>query len=385
MSRNSHQFDHDAYLQALAGYEEILEEYLNSIPAAGVTVQRPVTSSAAFSAHLGTCPPEEYRVLTSGLVESWEMASDEGHEQMLAALRHVDGITPSILAMPSECLALYILSSRRDLFETALSLDEIRRCDALHMFKPRRSVSLVADLNAATNAFRGEIAARCGEKFGSRRILMRRFEDAEIFTIGFYFEKAPKAQRRLTGSEVDPNLEREEARLLQFDIAIFEPSTGMLSVRSGYGRLTDPIRQAFATAFLGDPDAYEWVGASQILDLNAFFEPDLDMLDADGVRPMLTEVDYSPANDEMMARYRITGCDVLEILARDERGDQVRRSTVKRVTLKMAMEGVARRRKVVLTYPNKVEFKRGAEASRIIERMHEWDVLQLPEATQVPA
>lgn len=191
MSRTTTQFDHASFLLAFEGKEAILESYLDSIPSAGVTIARPVVTAAAFSDHLDLCPPEEYRVLSSGLVESWEMASDDGHEQMLAALRHVNGITPSILALPAECLALHILSTRRDLFETALSLDEIRKCDALHLFKPRRPVSLVDDLNAATNAFRGEIASRCGEKFGSRRILMRRFESTDMFTIGFYFEKAP--------------------------------------------------------------------------------------------------------------------------------------------------------------------------------------------------
>lgn len=385
MSRNTSQFDHEAFLQPFEGREKILEEYLDSIPSASISIARPVASAGDFASHLGICPAEEYRVLTSGLVESWEMASDDGHEQMLAALRQVGAITPTIQSLPGECLALHILSTRRDLFETALSLDEIRKCDALYMFKPRRAVRLVGDLNTATNAFRSEIAAKCGQKFGSRRILMRRFEDPDMFTIGFYFEKAPKAQRRLTGSEISPNLEREEARLLQFDVAIFEPATGMLSVRSGYGRLTDPIRQAFATAFLGDPDAYEWPGASDILHLSAFFEPDLDMLDIDGARPLLTEVDYSPAANEMMARYRITGSDVLEILARDGRIEQVRTATVRRVTLKMAMEEVTRRRKVILTHPNKIEFKRGAEASRIITRIHEWDVLQLPQAAPVPA
>lgn len=385
MSRNPNQFDHEAFLHAFECHEEILEEYLHSIPSAGVTMPRPVTSSVAFSSHLGLCPPEEYRVLTSGMVEAWEMASQEGHDQILAALRAAGLCRPYHLGLTSECLALHILSSRRDLFETALSLDEVRKCDALQMFKPSRSVELVGDLNAATNAFRALIAASCGTRFGSRRILLRRFEDTEMFTIGFYCEKSPRAQRRLSGTETSPNLEREEARDLQFDAALFEPATGMLGIRSAYGRLTDPIRRAFAESFLGDPEAYEWPGATNVLQLFELFAEDQEVPDALEDRTLITEVDFSPAHDEMMARYRITGADILEILRRDQRLDTVRSACLRRVTLKMPVEGITRRRKVVLTAPNKIEFKRGADAPQIITKLYNSDVLLLPHFNSVPA
>jgi hypothetical protein len=378
MSRSSHPFDHEEFLQPFRGREEFLEEYFDSIPPANLTIPRPIKCAKDFVDHLGLCPPEEYRKLISGLVEAWEMTTDEGHEQLLAALRQVGTTEQQVLSLPAECLALHVLSTRRDLFETALSLDQIRKCDALQLFKPRNPVKLVDDLNAATNAFRTEIAGSCGDRFGSRRILMRPFGDDSMFTIGFYFEKAPKAQRRLTGTEQDPSLERDEARPLQFDAAIFETATGLLSIRSGFGRLTDPIRKAFAKCYLGDPNAYEWDGAAQVLNLVELFETDLGLVDVDGARPLLTEVDYSPTLDTLDSRYRITGRDVLEIVTRDRRLDQVRVARIRKVVLKMALEGTLRRRKVVLTAPNKVEFKRGTETSRIIELLHDWDVLQIP-------
>ncbi len=377
-------FDHHAFLQSFSGREQFLEEYLDSIPPAGITITRPATDAGAFSNHLGLCPQEEYRALTAGMVECWEMASGEGHDQLLAALQHAGMNDPLLVTLPAECLALHLLSTRRDLFETALSLDEVRKCESLQMFKPQRAVSLVQDLNAATNAFRTEMATSCGERFGSRRILLRRFEGSDLFTIGFYFEKSPKTQRRLTGTEAQPSLERDEARLLQFDAAIFEPNTGMLGVRSGHGRLTNQIRRAFASAFLNKPDAYDWEGASDILNLAAFFDPDLDMEDASGNRHLLTEVDYSPSHDEFMARYRVTGADVHAILQRDNRMESVERSRVRKVVVKMAVEGTTRRKKVTLTAPNKLDFKRGTEAEQIIAQLHEWNVLQSHEI-QTPA
>jgi hypothetical protein len=376
MSRNSSIFDHHAFLQSFTGREQFLEEYLNSIPRAGITITRPVTDAGAFSTHLDLCPQEEYRALTSGMVECWEMASGEGHDQLLAALQQADMNDPMLVILPAECLALHLLSTRRDLFETALSLDEVRKCESLQMFKPQRAVSLVQDLNAATNAFRTEMATSCGERFGSRRILLRRFEGTDLFTIGFYFEKSPKTQRRLTGTEAEPSLERDEARLLQFDAAVFEARTGMLGVRSGHGRLTNQIRRAFASAFLNDPAAYEWEGAGDILDLAALFDPDLDMEDASGNRHLLTEADYSPSHDEFMARYRVTGADVHAILQRDNRTDAVQHSRIRKLVLKMAVEGTARRKKVTLTAPNKLDFKRGSDTEQIIDQLHDWNVLR---------
>jgi hypothetical protein len=319
------------------------------------------------------------------MVEAWEMASPEGHDQILAALRAAGISTPYHLNLTSECLALHVLATRRDLFETALSLDEVRKCDSLQMFKPCRAVALADDLNTATNTFRTLIAASCGSKFGSRRILLRRFEGNEMFSIGFYFEKSPRAQRRLSGTETSPTLERQEARDLQFDAAIFEPATGMLGIRSGYGRLTDPIRRAFAESFLGDPSAYEWLGAANVLQLSELFAPDQEFQDELEDRTLMTEVDYSPPNDEMMARYRVTGSDIHEILRRDQRLETVRRGAIRRVTLKIPTPGINRRRKVVLSAPNKIDFKRGADTSYIIEKLHEANVLLLPEFIEIPA
>lgn len=378
MNRNAPHFDLEAILQPFDGRESILEDYLNSIPAIAITIARPVKSISDFSSHLGTCAPDEHRFLVSGLKEAWEMSSEEGHEQLLAILRHAGRCQPELLALPAECLALKTLSNERELFESALSLDAVRKCDALELFKPNGQASLAADLNAATNHFRGEIAARCGEKYGSRRILLRRFEGPDVFTLGFYFEKPPKALRTLKGSEMAPQLSREEARPLQFDAMLFEPSTGILSVRSGYGRLTEHIRKAFATAFLGNPDIYEWTDAAHILQLSEFVAEGHHLTDADGEEPIISEIDYSPAQDEMKTRYKVTGKDVLRIISRDHTIERVQRSSIRRMVIKMASDQSNRRRRVVLTAPNKVEFKRGAEAPQIIAQLRDWHVLQTP-------
>jgi hypothetical protein len=385
MNSSSHFFDPQAFLHPFDGREEILELYLNSIPAAGLTIQCPVVSAKDFGNHLEICPSEERRILRSGLIEAWEMACDEGHEQLLSVLRLAGRNDPELLMLPAECLALKIMSGDRELFESALSLDQMRKCDALELFKPRGPVCLVEDINAATNRFRGEIAARCGEKYGSRRILLRRFEDSEVFTIGFYFEKAPKTRRKLAGDDQNITLAREEDRPIQYDAVMFEPSTGVLSVRSGYGRLTEHIRKAFAAAFLENADAYEWAGAANILDLTVFVDEANVLTDIDGGVPVISEMDYAQPHDPLFTRHKVISSDVIEALRREGTLPTLLGANIRKVILQMALEGSNRRRRVVLTGPNKIEFKRGTEAARILTQLRDWYVLQSPSPAQVAA
>ena len=383
--QSSHQFDPDAFLQPFEGREEMIEAYLDTLPAGSLTIPRPVSNVLHFRNHLETCSPGERKVLTPGLIEAWEMSSDEGHEQLMALLRTNGGCDASHTSLPAECLALHLLSTNRELFECALTLDQVRRCDALEMFKPNGSVQLVSDLDASTLRFRDEIAARCGEKFGSRRVLVKRFGDPNVFTLGFYFEKLPKARRSLGGTESNPHLAREEDRPLQFDALLFEPTSGVLSVRSGWGRLTEPIRKSLAKVFLQRPDAFEWDGASQILELSEFFGEE-ELLDVDGRPPMICDLEYAPTHDEFFAKYRVTGADVLSIIRRDGNVNTVRNSSIRRLVVKMALEHSARRRRrVVLTAPNKVDFKRGTEAGRLVAQLRDWNVLQAPTSVSLPA
>ena len=171
MSRASTFFEPEAFLHPFEGREDILERYLDSLPAGRLSVPRPVGSASDFLSHLNLCPAEESRVITSGLIEAWELSSsDENHEHLLNVLRLAGELDDYRRGLPAECLALELLTTNRELFESAITLDEVKKCDALELFRPRRPVSLVGNLDMAMNHFRSEIAARCQEKYGSSRV-----------------------------------------------------------------------------------------------------------------------------------------------------------------------------------------------------------------------
>lgn len=385
MSTNTAFFEVSAFLLPFEGREHILERYLDGIPANLVTLARPVTSTAAFLEHLGVCSQDEYRVLASGLIEAWGMSSDENHEGLLSVLRLAGETNAERLALPAECLALDLLATNRELFESAITFDQVKKCDALELFKPAHPVTLVADLDAAMNRFRSEIAARCHEKYGSRRILLRRFASSPVFMVGFFFEKSPKTLRVLDGTETEPNLGRNEVRPTQFDAVLFEPSTGILSVRSGWGRLTDHIRHAFASAFLNDPNAYEWAGATDILRLLPLVDLHEDLEDVDGGHPIISELEYTIPNDLQEARYRVNAKDMRRVIDRDNTSDRMAIANINKVVVKMAMANAVRRRRVTMKFPNRIEFKRGSETSRILSTLHEWGVFHAPMPPDIAA
>jgi DNA modification methylase len=69
--------------------------------------------------------------------------------------------------------------------------------------------------------------------------LIKHYNAPETLTVGFYFEKQPKAQRQLDGAETSPRLKRDEIRPIQLDFVTYEKATGVLSIKSGWDEADD--------------------------------------------------------------------------------------------------------------------------------------------------
>lgn len=385
MHRNHSPFHVEAFLLAFSGREGILDSYLDGLPQEHLTVSRPLPSADALREHLGLCAPEENRIIIFGMTEAFELCTHEGHERMLQACE-LEGLTDQELReMPCECLALHLLTEHRRVWESAVSLDQAMSSDALELFKPQGAVALVRNLSARVGHFRSEIARTCGEKYGSRRILLSHYDSEETFLVGFFFEKLPKAQRLLHGADSAPNLTHQEFRPTQLDFVIFEKGTGLLSIKSGWGRLTDQIRAAFARSFLNSPGAYEWDGARSILDLSHVVDPNHELVGEDGRTGIVTGLEYHFGSDQMDARYRVSGHDIREVLRRDSQEHRVQHADIEKVVVQMPVSGTSRLRRVVLKYPNRVEFRRTAGTHEIVRQLREWHVFTAPIPAEVAA
>lgn len=379
MNRSDAIFDTEAFLMCFEERLEILEGYLDTLPRRGVSVERPLESWENLKEHLDTCPAEEHRIIVSGFREVFELCSDEGHERLLQVLKLARQTAPTLLNLPVECLALKVLIEDRSLFEAALSLDQVLKSDSLELFKPISGITLVSNVKLAVGHFRSEMARICGGKYGSQRILIKHYNAPETLTIGFYFEKQPKAQRQLDGAETSPRLKRDEIRPIQLDFVIYEKATGVLSIKSGWGRLTEDIRQAFAAAFLSDPSAYEWEGSRNILELGIFTDlADSTISDAGAV---VREVLYNFKNDSLDAQYRVNSADVCESLGRDQHGLRIQEANIRRVSILLPIPGKAKKRRVVLQVPNRIEYKRTSGAIEILRQLQEWHVFNAPIAS----
>ena len=382
MSNTSSLFDPAAYLLAFHGREELLDHYLDSIPRADLTIQRPVRSVADFVTHLSQCDPPERHILTLGLREADGLVSNNGHERMLSVLRVANKCAQTLLEMPAECLALWILINARELFDSALSAGELGKCETMYMFQPNTPVSLVPDNNLSSNRFQVEMAASCGERFGTSRILLGGFDDSDSVIIGFYFEKFPKIRRSLDGSVTNPTLVADEKRVIQLNAVGFERSTGVLSVCSPYGTLTEQSRKGFAGAYLNAPDAYEWAGASRILQLSNLIEGDRPPRDTSGREVLITGIDYTWDDGD---RDCLSGRDLLESCKRKGIIQMIRQSVIHSLVIKMPLKTSNGYLNVKLTAPNKVSFRRGPDAPYILSQLRTLDVLQIQETARTAA
>lgn len=383
MNRTHAAFDPEAFLMAFKGRHDLLEAYLDTIPSKMLTLKRPLQSWEALRDHIAACSSDELRPILSGFREAYELCTEEGHEQLLQVCRLAGRGSADILELPAECLAVKILTEDRELFESALSLDHVMSSDALELFKPEKPLRLVKNIKAGVSHFRAEMAQLCGSKYGSQRILLKHFHHGDTLTVGFYFEKAPKAQRLLDGSAASPRLKHEEVRPIQMDFVIFEASTGVLSVKSAWGRHTDEIRRAFGAAFLQDEDAYYWSGARDILELRHFVDPDDETISDVGA--VVTDVYYGFPSDPLETRYYIHAVNVREVLERDRLSGRVQEATIRKAVVQIPVPRTLRKRRVVLQTPNKIEFSRTSGVLDILRQLHDWHVFNAPIASQAAA
>ena len=362
-------FDPEAFLMPFKDRHEILEAYLDTVPKKMLSLDRPLLSWEVLRDHLLHCPPDESRSILAGFREAYELCSDDGHVQLLKACQKEGGFPRDILDLPVECLAIMVLTDNRELFETALSLNQVMSSDALELFKPEKKVTLVGNISLGMGHFRAEMAILYGSNYGSERILMKHFHEGNTLTVGFYFEKSPKAQRLLDGSAEAPHLKHEEVRLLQLDFVVFDESTGILSVKSAWSRHTKEICKAFGVAFLQDENAYMWKDSGEILDLQP-------LIDVDG--DFITELIYGFPDDNLESRYHIRALNVMELLVRDNLLGRVEAANVMKAVVQMPIQGKTRKRRVVLQMPNKIEFKRTGDALAILKQLHDRNVFTAP-------
>lgn len=384
MNRSNPTFDVDAFLIAFEDREYILDSYLAGLPSSITSAKMPVSSWEQLRDHLDMCPGEERRSILSGFQEAFELCHDEGHERLLQAWQlNAKTVAKDILLLPRECLALRTLTEDRSIFEAALSMTAMTVNDGLELFKPQRPVVLAADVSTAVGHFRSTMAALCDNKYGSRRILLKHFREGTTLTVGFYFEKAPKAQRVLQGSDTAPNLKRDEYRPVQMDFVIFDELTGILSVKSSYGRNTDEIRRAFGDAFLADAEAYFWPGARDILELKYLFNLADTAIDDAGA--VITDVNYGGVEDQLNAKYNIHSNNVRAVLRRDGLDERIRTAHFAKAVVKIPVAGKRRGRRVVLQHPNKIEFRRTSTTADILQHLKDFHVFNAPIVAQEAA
>jgi len=85
-------------------------------------------------------------------------------------------------------------------------------------------------------------------------------------------------------------------------------------------------------------------------------------------------VDFAIPHDELSSKYKVRGANALEAIRRDGLLEKACQGAA-RVVVQMARHS-GRKRRVVLTAPNKVELKRGQDAATLIAQLKEWNVIQ---------
>jgi hypothetical protein len=100
---------------------------------------------------------------------------------------------------------------------------------------------------------------------------------------------------------------------------------------------------------------------------------------------VVTEVHYNFPNDALETRYRISSSNVRESLRRDDQAGRLARARIQKTVVQMPVPSTARKRRVVLQAPNKVEFRRTSGTIEIVRQLRDWHVFNAPINSQAAA
>lgn len=311
--------------------------------------------------------------LVESLCRAYDLCTERGHEDLLAACRASDYEPDPEGKLPVECLSLKVLTENEAAFNLAYDRNTMWKADRFTVYRgePGRSIS---NLRAASPKLRQKLADVFQEDKSGDRVLVRHYEEDGYANFIVYHQKRTKAELVFKGTKTKPRVMPMILRPAQQDFISYNSATGQVEIEARFEREDAFLRRAFAECCLGRADFFEGTEAAKRLDLSRIADDDFKMDVAAGDAASLVELRF-----KLKQRYGpgfvIRSEDVLRTLELNGLRKKLSGPLIKAAVFKITFPDDARGKRVELSGTNRIKFKRTTHAEKVFEYLTKWEVL----------
>ena len=361
-------FNADRFTDKFKGREELLRAYVAKW-ADGLDVDVEALDIPAFKKFLVDGTGDRKDEFLEGLYRARDLATERGHEDLVAACATLRYEPDPDDELPVECLSLKVLTEDEDAFALAYDRNAFFNADRFTIYRAPEPKA-IGDLDETAAALRERLeAAFKGEK-NSDRVLVRAYAEGDYANFIVYHEKRTRATLVFKGGKRRPAVSPHVFRPAQQDFISYNPTTGQIEIEASIEKEEATLRREFAACALNDETLFEGEEAGRLIDLSPIASPDfesnLEIFDLiDGSSISVSELHFrlpvAPAS-----KHVVRSKDVLKSLTGIGVRAMLHADYIDRVVFKFVYPDDKRGKRVEVSGRNRIKFRRQTHAEDVI-------------------
>lgn len=365
-------FSADRFLDKFQGHEPLLRAYVGRwnghLGLDGASLDVPL-----FKEFLTNGGGAEKDDLLEGLYRAFDLCTDRGHEDLVAACRDF-GIDPP--EIPVECLALKVLTENESAFHLAHDRNTLWLAERFTVYRGHE-VKPIGDVSVAARL----LEQRLGEIFKaskkSDRVLVRHYSEGDYANFIVYHEKRTRAELTFRDTTSRPQVAPTVFRPAQQDFISYSQETGQVEIEARSQNDDAALRKSFAECCLGEAEFFEGPDAADRIDLARITDGDFEMkVDREaGHGAALVEIHFGLPQQHAPS-FVIRSKNVMETLDANGLRGSIGRASIRRAVFRITFPDDLRGKRVELAGANSVKFKRATHAEEVFGYLRDWKLLR---------
>jgi hypothetical protein len=362
-------FNGDRFLDKFQGREDILVSYIESW-GTGLDIDATNLDIARFKQFLLMGTGSLKNEFMEGLYRAYDLATDQGYEDLIAACRDLKFRTDPSGRLPMECLSLKVRTENETAFNLAYDRCALQKAERFTVFQgePGR---IIEDAARATERLQERLAEMFKDDKNTDRVLVRHYQEGAYTNFIVYHEKRTtavlvfQARRKIAPTVLCP---------VQQDFISYNGETGQLEIEARFPREEAALRRAFAECCFGDAEMFEQPEARQTFSLNALEQEDFDLAVDEGDGAELVELQclLPQMHDPTIT---LKSKNVGATLDLTDLKKQLLGATIRKAVFKIRFSDDCRGKRVELIGTNKISFKRATHAEDVFRYLKKWRIL----------
>ena len=312
--------------------------------------------------------------LLEGLYRAFDLCSERGHEDLVAACGDFNYDPDPKEELPVECLSLKVRVENEDAFNLAYDRNTVWLAERFSLYRGKAAKG-ISDPAAAADRFQEKLGEFFKDDKNSDRVLVRQYREGDYVNFIVYHEKRTQAQLIFKGTKTRPKVSPTVLRPAQQDFISYNVKTGQVEIEARFEKEEGALRKHFAECCLGDADFFEGADAANRVNLAKIAEEDFALPVDEGNNAALVELHFS-LKQQHGPSFSIRSKSVLETLEKNYLRKRLDGDMIRRAVFKITFPDDKRGKRVELAGTNRVKFKRATHAEEVFRYLRDWKVVR---------